>query len=56
MKNSKSNVNIPQSKYQSSIEMNSTNVRIQKPPNISQTDNDNGSLNSWLTLRSDPQV
>ena len=55
MKNSKANVNIPMSNYQNSIEMNSTAVRIQKPPNnISQTENENG--NSWLTLTSDPQV
>ena len=57
MKKSNPNVNIPRSNYQSSIEMNSTVVKIQKPPNnISQTENENEHLNSWLTLRSDPQV
>ena len=57
MKNSKANINIPKSNNQSSIEMASSTVRIQKPPNnISQTENKNGNSNSWLTLTSDPQV
>ena len=58
MKKSQNRVNTLQQNHQNSIDINSTTVRIQKPPtnNIQQSRSENMSLNSWVSLRSEPQV
>ena len=58
MKKSKNRVNVSQPNHQNSIDMNSSAVRIHKPPpnDIQQTRTENGSSNSWVSLRSEPQV